>query len=952
LSYTIFIENGTRRALTTAIDDLRQDFDTLSSDEEVSEPGHRSLDTSHEEQTVPSLERYLAREWTEHPSCSRQSHKEDHEELAKNKCHRSCDSLNDVAARLDGLIGDENNRHPLPNVMDPSFDLLSHTQHTEPANNEGTSRNSPPLNNVCGHDYREACQIALEGAPDGGAPPSLCLSKRHSIENPLAEDFLQRTYDVDSICSFPSSLAVAKFGIQWYPQPYAIFNHTDNVHFSIDIPNNSFTRLGTCSRGSSPHRQPLHHVPNYCFGRVQGLTDTFIWIFFPALYMQTSQEDPLKRTCVARDQYSCWYDHVLFPAIAAAVRDPNILQYIPKNLNIAQTNSRARQEGISTERLSDMNAEFGILGQGSRSTSLSYVLQNRHLEAIWEGVRTRAATYPQFAGIKLYLGAKNLKLVYMNTDIRQTIRAWRSQWQNAVDRAFLDPSDTYVDIGRQYTPRIGSVAEANVLMWRRCCLKQLWRQRQAWSSQYNAMYPFVRSSLEDIATSKSQSVPLRLIEYPRFTLRDTIDMTIQPADKSREVGEGLIYSQFYNLVKIPFDAAKQYPFQNRQLEKMALDPSYVADYERSTRGSHANQASLSLAYRLSKLRVRASLVQDDEGSVSVPFSYGVRAEDRVSVKLLDLILSHIDSLESMRQSDPIPVCQDQEPPFFAIPSTTMTRFLHGTVNKYCFLFEYIKSQAGARYSLPETVVMTLALRSLRFVTSGIIAKESILWKDRWKQAKQVASRSGQRQSSEIEREGLGLYRTSKDYGLGWWLPGKFNWDEWRFRGEVNERLVAGNSLLHIEYGRQWKVIKDIRDVHARMWQANKWVKQYSVRKSRRNRNIWFEYLSNTVIELFQSEVWRAARKSLDWKSSSDLTDEAAASYPADQPPPYCYDALASSFHDRRRNVNHTRPYFLTGNKIRSSSVWDLVCDHLGFNLHDGRLESRDGLQPLHHRIAV
>ncbi|EGU72051.1 hypothetical protein FOXB_17440, partial [Fusarium oxysporum f. sp. conglutinans Fo5176] len=320
------------------------------------------------------------------------------------------------------------------------------------------------------------------------------------------------------------------------------------------------------------------------------------------LYMQTSQEDPLKRTCIARDQYSCWYDHVLFPAIAAAVRDPNILQYIPKNLNISQTNSRVRQEGISTERLSDMNAEFGILGQGRRSTSLSYVLQNRHLEAIWEGVRTRAATYPLFAGIKLYLGAKNLKLVYMNADIRQTIRAWRSQWQIAVDQVFLDPSDTYVDIGRQYTPRIGSVAEANVLMWQRCRLKQLWRQRQVWSSQYNAMYPFVRSSLEDIATSESRSVPLRLIEYPRFTLRDTIDMTIQPADKSREVGEGLIYSQFYNLVKIPFDAAKQYPFQNRQLEKMALDPSYVADYERSTRGSHANQASLSLAYRLSKLR--------------------------------------------------------------------------------------------------------------------------------------------------------------------------------------------------------------------------------------------------------------------------------------------------------------------------------------------------------------
>ncbi|EXM18560.1 hypothetical protein FOTG_13377 [Fusarium oxysporum f. sp. vasinfectum 25433] len=96
-------------------------------------------------------------------------------------------------------------------------------------------------------------------------------------------------------------------------------------------------------------------------------------------------------------------------------------------------------------------------------------------------------------------------------------------------------------------------------------------------------------------------------------------MTIQPADKSREVSKGLIYSQFYNLIKIPFDAAKQYPFQNHQLEKIALDPSYIANYERSTRGSHANQASLSLAYRLSKLRLRGSSRRSGLGEAAQPY---------------------------------------------------------------------------------------------------------------------------------------------------------------------------------------------------------------------------------------------------------------------------------------------------------------------------------------------
>ncbi|KAH6973965.1 hypothetical protein EDB80DRAFT_868011, partial [Ilyonectria destructans] len=81
-------------------------------------------------------------------------------------------------------------------------------------------------------------------------------------------------------------------------------------------------------------------------------------------------------------------------------------------------------------------------------------------------------------------------------------------------------------------------------------------------------------------------------------MRDTVVMTITPTHKSREVLESLLYSQFYNLIKIPFDPARQYPFQNPQLEKMTLDPSYLSDCEGSTCGNHANQASLKLAYRL------------------------------------------------------------------------------------------------------------------------------------------------------------------------------------------------------------------------------------------------------------------------------------------------------------------------------------------------------------------
>ncbi|KAH8654364.1 hypothetical protein BGZ61DRAFT_295069, partial [Ilyonectria robusta] len=224
--------------------------------------------------------------------------------------------------------------------------------------------------------------------------------------------------------------------------------------------------------------------------------------------------------------------------------------------------------------------------------------------------------------------------------------------------------------------------------------------------------------------------------------------------------------------------------------------------------------------------------------------------------------------------------------------------------------------------------------------------------ERRKSTRQIAAQDARPQDREVEREGLGLCKISKYYGLGWWLSGKFDWDNWRFKDDVGDRLMVGNDILQGEYGRQWKVIRDIRDVYVRMWQAHKWAQQYSVRQLPKNRCVWLEYLCSTVIELFQCDMWRAARKSLDWKGGSDLTDEAAAQYSATQPPPYCYDVLQSSFHDRRRNINHTRPHFLTGNKIRFPHVWDLVCDLLGFDLRDGHLEQRKGLQSMPYRIAV
>lgn len=51
------------------------------------------------------------------------------------------------------------------------------------------------------------------------------------------------------------------------------------------------------------------------------------------------------------------------------------------------------------------------------------------------------------------------------------------------------------------------------------------------------------------------------------------------------------------------------------------------------------------------------------------------------------------------------------------------------------------------------------------------------------------------QAIEVQQEGLGLDKMSKVYDFGWWLPGKFDWNVWRFTSEVGDRLAVGNDLL-------------------------------------------------------------------------------------------------------------------------------------------------------------
>jgi hypothetical protein len=188
---------------------------------------------------------------------------------------------------------------------------------------------------------------------------------------------------------------------------------------------------------------------------------------------------------------------------------------------------------------------------------------------------------------------------------------------------------------------------------------------------------------------------------------------------------------------------------------------------------------------------------------------------------------------------------DSPLPYYTVPTQELLGFLYAQINKHCFLFEHTLAQAARTYSLPETIVMVVALRALRFCYgSNLLQQESLLYKNRWEQT---------RGRTIAIKEGFGMRETMKRCGLGWFLP-KFNWATWRLAPPHGDNILVGNLLMHTEYRRRWRAVKDIRDVHVRFHQAEAWYDQYHIGRSPGLLAKWLEYLHALNLEQFDLDV--------------------------------------------------------------------------------------------------
>jgi hypothetical protein len=418
--------------------------------------------------------------------------------------------------------------------------------------------------------------------------------------------------------------------------------------------------------------------------------------------------------------------------------------------------------------------------------------------------------------------------------------------------------------------------------------------------------------------------------YPWAITDEVGSITITSSPTGADLAGGLVYSQYYNLTKAPFDAQKVYALQPPVYENLAIDPLYLRQLRQAGRASITDQATLKKGYLLSKQRAALNLRE------SVNRSFGIREEHRISLSLFRQVLQNWDSITPSPDNEAEPL------PWFSVPTTDVLHFLRGQINRHCLLFEYILGRTGPMFSLAETVPMVIALRGLRYCySSNAIFKEPLLFGDKWTQREWVPPevreqdlegddihlpQGGENRDADFqerERIGLGLSRSMEQHGFGWWKSGLFQWEFWRFHTHITRKLLVGNLLLHAEYRKRWKAIRQVRNTQVQLFQAQSWFQDYNLQHRPQAQATWLDYLHCLVLRQFDLDVWQEMYSQN--KRYEELIPTRTRDYPASNPPAFCWDKMFPLFFDRDiGDETPCGPHLVVGNKLKITDPEELI----------------------------
>ncbi|KAJ4330977.1 hypothetical protein N0V95_009971 [Ascochyta clinopodiicola] len=129
-------------------------------------------------------------------------------------------------------------------------------------------------------------------------------------------------------------------------------------------------------------------------------------------------------------------------------------------------------------------------------------------------------------------------------------------------------------------------------------------------------------------------------------------------------------------------------------------------------------------------------------------------------------------------------------------------------------------------------------------------------------------------------------------------------------------MLVGNLLMHAEYKRRWKAVKDLSDVYTCFYQATRWFARYDVKQNPRLLKRWLEYLLALNLKQFDADVWLAMLAA--HKTHPELSQVALEQNSCTL---FCYRAMHRMFlEDGVRAL----PHIVTGNQMRITKTSKLL----------------------------
>jgi hypothetical protein len=691
------------------------------------------------------------------------------------------------------------------------------------------------------------------------------------------------TYDIDSLCLFPTSLAVARKGLFWQPTPHSILNITTNVHFTL--PADFYNARQELKHGP----RSLHQIVHTCLGIVSGFEDLMLYAFFPRIVHPNRTT-----TYLTDDQQSLWLDGLFLPALYAEHKgEDGLLHPFPTSHKVAQANAFSH----SAER-SSIHQDIHL----PRQQLLRCFIQPEKLAGIWDRVLADIednAAFAEFKGVTLFATAKDLKQRYMSESFPTMCRKWKQNYKWAVDPEFQACNQGFIDLGKQVTAegsylRMSSIPDSykpQTFVYKRCCLESFfqWYCKRPNRKRSNQKGKKKKEEVDEEEGEKEEeeeegrekeeeeekeenedgeanNKPKRTF-YINFLTRDVANMTVHFPIGSIERKEGHVFGQFYSEIHAPFSAAKVIPFENKGYESLAVDPS-LADALGHAGGAVVFKAeNCERGYLASKHRAHCC-TQDAQLQ-----SLGTREEDRISLELMDKIEPKL--AERLQQ-------QEEEPPnynyYYTIPSKTLFGFLRSQINKFCLGFEHLYKQETA-VQWEKSQLMIYFLRMLQFsYGSRQLPQEKELWKDRW----EVKDKHG---VVLKKKEGLGLQKTISEYGLGWFLP-KIDWETWGLLPTHAHGMVLDNPQLKKVYNKRWKAVHLTVEGATLIDDACRWAQRFNIASNYGRKRLWLDYLFAVNLQVFNEFIGNAIKGDLKPEYQQRALDGQVA---------LCWDELSNAW---------------------------------------------------------